>query len=55
MSEAQMEEAMIHRFKIILETIYNPVLQMLDPRPKKKKKILTVLCWVSFSKSDLNC
>lgn len=38
MPEAQMEEAMIHRFKIILETIYNPVLQMLDPRPKKKKK-----------------
>lgn len=38
MPEAQMEGAMIHRFKIILETIYNPVLQMLDPRPKKKKK-----------------
>ena len=38
MPEAQMEEAMIHRFKIILETTYNPVLQMLDPRPKKKKK-----------------
>lgn len=29
-----MEVAMIHQFKIILETIYNPVLQMLDSRQK---------------------
>lgn len=29
--QAQMKGAMIHQFKIILETIYNPVPQMLEP------------------------
>lgn len=29
--QAQMKGAMIHQFKIILETIYNPVPQTLEP------------------------
>lgn len=35
-----MEEAMIHQFKIILETIYNPMLQMLDPRQKNPRSLM---------------
>lgn len=29
--QAQMRGAMFHQFKVILETIYNPVPQMLEP------------------------
>lgn len=36
----QMEGAIVHQFKIILEIIYDPVLQMLDPRQKNLRSLL---------------
>lgn len=56
----QMERAMIHQFKIILEIIYDPVLQMLDPRQKNPYSLLLgkffpKVSWIANLKKFLSC
>lgn len=55
--QAQMDRAMIHQSNIILEAVYDPVLQMLDLRQKNPLAVCWVfpkVSWIANSKKFLD-